>query len=70
MEQYAAENYHAALVALKSGRKFESTNLPTGHKFQEWTKEEECERMRLGLPSDLKTNGDWSTQRLDVVYQQ
>lgn len=59
-EQYAADNFHAAPSALKSGRDFENANLPTGHKFQEWTMEEELERQRLGLPSDLKTNGDWN----------
>lgn len=61
-EKYAADHFHEALAALKSGSRFVNTNLPEGHVFREWTMEEELERQEKGIRSDFKKNGDWRTQ--------
>ncbi|GKZ22571.1 hypothetical protein AbraCBS73388_008732 [Aspergillus brasiliensis] len=60
-ERYATENYTQAHASLKSGAPFQNTNLPPGHKFEDWTLEDEVEKEKMGIAvPDLKQNGDWS----------
>ncbi|KAH8800240.1 hypothetical protein F5884DRAFT_891084 [Xylogone sp. PMI_703] len=58
-ETYARENFDACL-AHQDGAQFQNTNIPPGHKYQEWNLESEQKRMRAGIRSNLKWNGDWS----------
>lgn len=61
-ETYAQENWGpcAELVKEGRGREFENTNLPPGHVYEYWTLDTEMDRIRKGIPSALKSNGDWS----------
>ncbi|KAI1493910.1 monooxygenase [Biscogniauxia mediterranea] len=60
-EKYATENFEKARAHLESGAPFEHTNLPPGHKFEEWTLEGEMAKEQTGvnLAADLRLNGDW-----------
>jgi hypothetical protein len=60
-EAYAAENFDKARAHLESGTPFQSTNLPVGHQYHDWTLKAEVEKEKLGIVvPDLKLNGDWS----------
>lgn len=59
-ERYANKNYHACLKHLQTGALFENTNLPPGHIYKPWSLQLELSRIKAGVPSDLKRNGDWS----------
>ena len=60
-EDYARENYYACLANLQERKPFKNTNIPPGHVYKPWTLESEYARMRAGIKSDLKQNGDWSS---------
>ena len=60
-EDYATNNYDAALASLIDGKPFENTNLPPGHTYQPWTLMTEMVRIKSGTPSTLKENGYWGT---------
>lgn len=49
-----------AVKAVSEGSAFENTNVPVGFKYTPWTIEEELERERRGLKSQLRETGDWS----------
>lgn len=55
---YAEANYDKALSHLENGTPFENTNLPPGYKYEEWTIEEEMEKEKAGIMTDI--GGDWS----------
>lgn len=57
--QYAKERYSTAVKAVTEGSAFENTNIPVGFKYTPWTIEEELERERRGLKSQLRETGDW-----------
>ena len=59
-EAYARDNYAACLAHLKEGAPFSNTNLPPGHVYEPWNLESETKRMKAGIKSNLKQNGDWS----------
>ncbi|KAI0381983.1 FAD/NAD(P)-binding domain-containing protein [Hypomontagnella monticulosa] len=61
-EIYATENFAKALDHLEKGTPFENTNLPPGHKWSDWTVEEELAKQRAGIITlnELKFNGDWT----------
>ncbi|KAE8555701.1 hypothetical protein EYB25_000399 [Talaromyces marneffei] len=56
-EQYAAEKYHKALAALKSGDQFESTNIPRGYDSKPWNFEELLKIVQEG--GEMELNEDW-----------
>ncbi|KAF6832911.1 FAD binding domain protein [Colletotrichum plurivorum] len=61
-EVYARENFARARAHIEHGAPFENTNLPPGHKFQDWTIAEEMAKEKAGVyVQDLKTNGDWGS---------
>ncbi|KAI1475009.1 hypothetical protein K445DRAFT_321711 [Daldinia sp. EC12] len=61
-EKYASENFRKAYAHLETGSPFENTNLPLGHKWSDWTVEEELAKQKAGVLTmlELKSNGDWS----------
>ncbi|KAH8162143.1 hypothetical protein CIB48_g6104 [Xylaria polymorpha] len=59
-EDYAREQFTAALDHLQNGAPFENTNLPKGHVYQDWDVETELKKQEAGVPSQLLSNGDWS----------
>ncbi|KAI0842238.1 FAD/NAD(P)-binding domain-containing protein [Hypoxylon sp. FL0890] len=61
-EKYATENFTKAREHLEKGKLFENTNLPPGHKWSDWTMEDEFSRQKAGILTthELKINGDWS----------
>ncbi|KAI0965494.1 FAD/NAD(P)-binding domain-containing protein [Xylaria arbuscula] len=59
-EDYAREQYTAALEHLQADAPFENTNLPKGHVYQDWDVETELKKLAAGVPSQLMSNGDWS----------
>ncbi|TGJ78629.1 hypothetical protein E0Z10_g10137 [Xylaria hypoxylon] len=59
-EDYAREQFAAALDHLQTGAPFENTNLPKGHVFEDWDVESELKKQAAGVPSQLMSNGDWS----------
>ncbi|KAI1806444.1 FAD/NAD(P)-binding domain-containing protein [Daldinia bambusicola] len=61
-EKYATENFYKAYAHLETGSPFENTNLPPGHKWSDWTVEEELANQKAGIPTilEFKSNGDWS----------
>ncbi|OHE91116.1 hypothetical protein CORC01_13598 [Colletotrichum orchidophilum] len=59
-ETYARDNFSKARAHIENDAPFENTNLPPGHKFKEWSLEDEMAKEQAGIFSaDLKTNGDW-----------
>ncbi|TDZ28383.1 FAD-dependent monooxygenase fsr3 [Colletotrichum spinosum] len=59
-EVYARDNFAQARAHIEHGAAFENTNLPPGHKFEDWTMEDEIAKEQAGVYlQDLKTNGDW-----------
>ncbi|KAI1260506.1 FAD/NAD(P)-binding domain-containing protein [Xylariaceae sp. FL1019] len=60
VEDYAREQFAAALDHVQNGIPFENTNLPKGHVFHDWTVKDEMEKQDAGIPSTLRSNGDWS----------
>ncbi|KAI0147876.1 FAD/NAD(P)-binding domain-containing protein [Hypoxylon sp. NC0597] len=60
-EKYATENFTKARASLENGSPFENTNLPLGHKWSDWTMEDEFSKQNAGIRTahELKTNGDW-----------
>jgi hypothetical protein len=58
-EHYAHDNYDQCLAHLETGAPFHNTNLPPGHVYQPWSLSSETKRMRAGIKSTLKENGDW-----------
>ncbi|KAI8961357.1 FAD/NAD(P)-binding domain-containing protein [Daldinia sp. FL1419] len=63
-EKYATENFSKAIAHLRTGSPFENTNLPPGHKWSNWTVEEEMTKQKAGILTmlELKSNGDWSIE--------
>ncbi|KAL7629195.1 hypothetical protein AAE478_000715 [Parahypoxylon ruwenzoriense] len=61
-EKYATENFAKARAHVENGAPFENTNLPAGHKWQDWTMESEIAKQRAGIATvqELRENGDWS----------
>ncbi|KAI0455921.1 FAD/NAD(P)-binding domain-containing protein [Xylaria acuta] len=59
-EDYAREQFTAALDHLQTGTPFENTNLPKGHVYEDWDVESELKKQAAGVPSQLMSNGDWS----------
>ncbi|KAI8951146.1 hypothetical protein F4801DRAFT_300749 [Xylaria longipes] len=59
-EDYAREQFTAALDHLQTGAPFENTNLPKGHVYEDWNVESELKKQAAGVPSQLMSNGDWS----------
>ncbi|KAJ9605889.1 hypothetical protein H2200_009738 [Cladophialophora chaetospira] len=59
-EAYARDNYAACLAHLTEGAPFTNNNLPPGHVYEPWNLESESKRMKAGIKSNLKQNGDWS----------
>ena len=59
-EKYARDNYATCLAHLTEGTPFTNTNLPPGHDYEQWNLESESKRMKAGIKSNLKQNGDWS----------
>ncbi|KAI2629589.1 FAD/NAD(P)-binding domain-containing protein [Hypoxylon sp. NC1633] len=61
-EKYATKNFAEARAHLETGSPFDNTNLPPGHKWEEWTMEDEFSKQRAGIITmqQLKQNGDWS----------
>lgn len=59
-EDYARDQFTAALDHLQTGAPFENTNLPKGHVYKDWDVESELRKQAAGVPSQLMTNGDWS----------
>ncbi|KAJ8131845.1 hypothetical protein O1611_g1781 [Lasiodiplodia mahajangana] len=59
-EDYAREQFTAALEHLQTGAPFENTNLPRGHVYKDWNVENELKKQAAGVPSQLMSNGDWS----------
>ncbi|KAI0202001.1 FAD/NAD(P)-binding domain-containing protein [Astrocystis sublimbata] len=59
-EDYARENFAAALGHLQEGKPFENTNLPKGHIYEDWNVESELKEQAAGIISQLMSNGDWS----------
>ncbi|KAI1107900.1 FAD/NAD(P)-binding domain-containing protein [Jackrogersella minutella] len=61
-EKYATENFVKGRAHLENGEPFENTNLPVGHKWSDWTVEDELAKHRAGISTTqaLKNNGDWS----------
>ncbi|OTB08689.1 hypothetical protein M426DRAFT_159593 [Hypoxylon sp. CI-4A] len=61
-EKYATENFAKARDHLEKGTPFENTNLPLGHKWSDWTMEEEFAKQKAGIVTkeELNRNGDWS----------
>ncbi|KAJ8107874.1 hypothetical protein ONZ43_g6597 [Nemania bipapillata] len=59
-EDYAREQFAAALDHLQTGAPFENTNLPNGHVYADWDVESELKKQAEGVPSQLMSNGDWS----------
>ncbi|KAI1452347.1 FAD/NAD(P)-binding domain-containing protein, partial [Annulohypoxylon moriforme] len=60
-EKYATENFTKAQAHLQDGSPFENTNLPLGHKWSDWTMEEELAKHKAGIDTEelIKNNGDW-----------
>ncbi|KAI0889816.1 FAD/NAD(P)-binding domain-containing protein [Annulohypoxylon maeteangense] len=60
-EKYATENFAKARSHLENGSPFENTNLPLGHKWSDWTMEDELAKHKAGINTEelLKNNGDW-----------
>ncbi|KAI1209088.1 FAD/NAD(P)-binding domain-containing protein [Annulohypoxylon truncatum] len=60
-EKYATENFAKARAHLESGSPFENTNLPPGHKWSDWTMEDELAKHKAGIDTEAltKSNGDW-----------
>ncbi|KAI1504704.1 monooxygenase [Biscogniauxia marginata] len=60
-EKYATENFEKARAHLETGAPFVNTNLPPGHKWEQWTLAGEIAKEQAGdlLPGDLRQNGDW-----------
>lgn len=56
-EQYAAEKYHEALAALKSGSSFQNTNIPQGHVYKSWNFEDLLKIVEDG--GGMELDGDW-----------
>ncbi|CAJ2504337.1 Uu.00g117310.m01.CDS01 [Anthostomella pinea] len=59
-EDYARQQFAAALDHLQTGAPFENTNLPEGHVYEDWHAKSELEKQAAGMPSQLMSNGDWS----------
>ncbi|KAI1353609.1 FAD/NAD(P)-binding domain-containing protein [Xylaria sp. FL0043] len=59
-EDYARDQFTAALDHLQTGAPFENTNLPPGHVYKDWDVESELKQQMAGIPSQLMSNGDWS----------
>ncbi|KAI0554527.1 FAD/NAD(P)-binding domain-containing protein [Xylaria curta] len=59
-EDYARERFTAALDHLQTGTPFENTNLPKGHVYADWDVESELKKQAAGVPTQLRSNGDWS----------
>ncbi|KAI1143364.1 FAD/NAD(P)-binding domain-containing protein [Hypoxylon sp. FL0543] len=61
-EKYVTEKFTEAREHLEKGSPFENSNLPPGHKWSDWTMEDELSRQKAGILTthELKNNGDWS----------
>ncbi|GKT81838.1 FAD binding domain protein [Colletotrichum tofieldiae] len=60
-EVYARENFQQARAHIEHGAPFKNANLPPGHKFHQWSLEEELAKEKSQtFTADLKANGDWS----------
>ncbi|KAI1414819.1 FAD/NAD(P)-binding domain-containing protein [Hypoxylon sp. FL1857] len=62
-EKYATENFAKARAHLEKGSPFENNNLPPGHKWSDWTMEDEFSKQKAGVFTvhELKRNGDWNS---------
>jgi hypothetical protein len=57
-EEYAYNNYGAALRHLLTGSAFQNTNIPPGYTYKPWSVDEMLEMQESGKPIVLP--GDWS----------
>lgn len=58
-EAYAKERFAEARRCLETGEPLEHTNLPPGFKWEPWSMQDEIEKEKQGIYTDLKLNGDW-----------
>jgi hypothetical protein len=56
-EQYAYDNYDAALSHLLTGTPFRNTNIPPGYDYIPWTIQELFELINARKPIEFE--GDW-----------